>query len=82
MSLQNRFMRPNFNFKGSNRQLPSRVKIAESALILSDECKIYETRCTQWVVDSPSPWTQAARSTMDLGCLHVSLKFWINRARN
>src|SRR3954467_251908 len=82
MSLQWCFSRPNFSFSGSNRQLPSKVRTVVSALMRSDECKIFETRRTQWVVDSPSSWTQAAKSTIDIGCLHVSLKFWINRALN
>src|SRR3954470_738753 len=74
--------RPNFNFRAANRQLPSRVITAVSALMRSDECRTCETRCTQWVVDSPSSWTQAAKSTIDIGCLHVCLKLLINRARN
>ena len=35
---------------------------------------------TQWVVDSPSSCLQFVKSTIDMGYLHVSLKFWINRA--
>ena len=44
MSLQWRLSRPNFSFKGANRQLPSNVRTAVSALMRSDECKISETR--------------------------------------
>src|SRR3954468_24686962 len=65
-----------------NLQLFSSINTAESALMRSDECRIVETRRTQWVVDSPSSWTQESKSTIDIGCLHVSLKFWINRAFN
>src|SRR3954468_2136707 len=82
ISVQWRFIRPNFSFRGPNRQFPSNITTAVSALIRSDECKICDTRRTQWVVDSPSAWTQAVKSTIDMGCSHVSLKLLINRARN
>ena len=75
MSLQSRLSRPNFIFSGVNRQFFSNIKTAEPASILSDECIMALTRRTQWVVDSPSSYLQLVKSTIDKGCLHVSLKF-------
>ncbi len=57
------------------RQFCSNIKTAEPASILSYECMISLTRRTQWVVDSPSCCLQLVKSTIDIDCLHVSLKF-------
>src|SRR4051812_46355778 len=70
--------RPSFCTRGSNLQFLSKTIIAVWAVIVSEECIIYDARRAQLRVDSPSFWTQCSKSTIVVALLQVPWNFLIN----